>query len=152
MLVHGDPKTADIWLYSTKTRQLKPYIATPFDEYDPVLSPDGSLLAYVSEESGHPEIYVERFPSRAERRQISANGGSQPMWRADGRELFYRTDTNLMSVDATNDGATPQVLFRDTSESLDAAADGQRFLVARPVDDITTVPLTFVSDWTRSPR
>ncbi len=62
------------------------------DEYQPAVSPDGRWLAYVSEESGQPEVYVRPFPNTAGGKwQISTSGGLEPLWSADGRELYYRT-------------------------------------------------------------
>jgi eukaryotic-like serine/threonine-protein kinase len=66
-------------------------VATPADESSPAISPDGRWLAYVSDESGLPEVYVSPFPNTADGRwQISANGGQEPAWAHSGRELYYR--------------------------------------------------------------
>ena len=143
----SDERNTDLYVYSFETKKLEPYVNTPYEEYAGVLSPDGTRIAYVSEESGRSEVYVERFPSRAERRQISTSGGWNPRWAPNGRELFYLTDVEYRSIDVTDENAASQVLFRDTSGTYDVAADGQRLLIARPVEDITTVPLTFVSNW-----
>jgi eukaryotic-like serine/threonine-protein kinase len=143
----SDDRNTDLYVYSFETKKLEPYVNTPFEEFAGVLSPDGTRIAYVSEESGRGEVYVEQFPSRAQRRQISTNGGWNPRWAHNGRELFYLSEVDYCRIDVTDENATAQVLFRDTSGVYDVAADGQRLLLARPVEDITTVPLTFVSDW-----
>src|SRR5262249_28826907 len=65
-------------------------------------SPDGHWLAYMSAESGRPEIYVSRFPAMTGTRQVSTDGGCTPVWRKDGKELFYMTENGqLMSIDIT---------------------------------------------------
>ena len=62
-------------------------------------SPDGSWLAYVSDESGQDEVYVRPVPGPGGKRQVSIDGGREPAWSPDGRELYYRGDTHLMAAD-----------------------------------------------------
>jgi len=69
--------------------ELEMLFETSFDEHTPKLSPDDRWLAYVSNESGRDEIFVTRFPPSG-KWQISTEGGTEPMWSRDGRELFYR--------------------------------------------------------------
>jgi Tol biopolymer transport system component len=76
----------------------KPLLVTRFNERGAVLSRDGRWLAYVSNESGRAEIYVQPFPGPGGKVPISTNGGLQPMWSRDGRELFYRAGDSLMAV------------------------------------------------------
>ena len=64
----------------------------------PRLSPDGHWLAYVSDQSGTREVYIEAFPGPGARVQVSSSGGTEPVWHPNGRELFYRTTTMLMSA------------------------------------------------------
>ena len=138
----------DIWTFSALTGEGKPYISTRFNESSAVLSPDGASIAYASDESGRVEVYVERYPTHAGRRQVSTGGGSVPHWRADGRELFYVSPgSQLMSVDMTSEASTPKPLFRLPGFSYDVTRDGQRFLIDQPVDDNFRSPLTFVSNW-----
>jgi len=95
-------------------------------------------------------VYIERFPTHANRRQISNNGGYALQWRQDGREMFYiAPDSTLMSVDATNTNGTPKPLFRLPGTAYQPSADGKRFLIDRPVDDQYKMPLTFVTNWQR---
>ena len=79
-------------------RTLRPLIQTPFDEYFPAVSPDGHWLAYVSNESGRRQVYVQPFPALDRKWQISTDGGRWPVWARDGRELFYEKDHTLMVV------------------------------------------------------
>ncbi|HEY2322772.1 MAG TPA: protein kinase [Thermoanaerobaculia bacterium] len=137
----------DIYVYSLPTRELKPLIATPFSEYGGIISPDGAMFAWVSEESGHAEVYVAHYPALADRRQVSSGGGFLPRWRADGHELFYVSlSQKVMSVDLTKEAASPQTLFA-ISGAYDVAPDGQRFLTAIAVDDSSRIPLTLVTNW-----
>jgi hypothetical protein len=115
---------------------------TTYDEYAARLSPDGRWIAYTSDESGQPEVYVRRFPSGSDERTISSQGGSEPQWRADGRELFYlAANHTLIAVPITLTGELtvgPPVKVHnaivDTSlGSIHAThytptPDGQRFL------------------------
>jgi Tol biopolymer transport system component len=65
------------------------FAETPFIEASAVFSPDGRWIAYTSNEGGQLDVYVQSFPGPGTKSQVSRNGGSHPVWRADGRELFY---------------------------------------------------------------
>jgi len=145
---HYGKTDADVVMLSASTHQKTPYLSTRFNEYSAAFSPDDSLVAYVSDESGRDEVYVEHFPTHAGRRQISTAGGSLPAWRGDGKELFYiAPGGQLTSIDMTTDAATPMPLFHLRGSSYDVTRDGQRFVVDQPVDDIIGSPWTFVSNW-----
>jgi serine/threonine protein kinase/Tol biopolymer transport system component len=124
------------------------FLGTPFREGNPAFSPDGRWLAYDSNESGRLEVYVRPFPAGGGRWQVSDGGGGFPRWSRDGRELFYRTDTGIMSaaVEAVGDtlrvGKPHSVLtgaFRGGSAGIgvgglafadyDVSSDGQRFVM-----------------------
>ncbi len=94
----------------------EPFVATPFTEAGPAFSPDGRWVAYNSTETGRPEIFVASFPAGGGKWQVSDGGGTQALWSGDGRELFYRTDTGIMSVRvSTEEGSfrasRPEVVF-----------------------------------------
>ena len=72
-------------------RKAQPFLRTPFNESAPRFSPDGHWLAYVSDESGRYEIYVQPYPGPGGKWQISTEGGTEPVWNPNGRELFYRS-------------------------------------------------------------
>ena len=78
--------------------KLTPLLTTPFRNTTPALSPDGRWLAYASDESGQPEVYVQPFPSMQGRTQVSAGGGLEPVWSRNGRELYYRGKGKIMAV------------------------------------------------------
>lgn len=90
----------DLWvLPMTGDRKPFPFLETPFRERRGQFSPDGKWVAYESDESGHDEVYVESFPSRRAKWQVSSKGGGYVRWRRDRKELFYiASDRKLMSV------------------------------------------------------
>jgi len=89
-------RTRPLGCCSRKPRQL---VKTRFSEHGATLSPDGKYLAYRSSESGQTEVYVQEFPEAKSKYQVSTSGGFDPFWRADGRELYYRTrDRKIMAV------------------------------------------------------
>src|SRR4030095_16058896 len=79
----------DIRVLSIADRKTRAVIHTAANEMTPEFSPDGRWLAYVSNESQRNEVYVQPYPGPGERHQISNNGGEQPAWSGNGRELFY---------------------------------------------------------------
>ena len=135
-----------------------PIVQSPFQENEASFSFDGKWLAYGSNESGRFQTYVMSFPALDLKRQVSTNGGSQPRWRQDGKELYYlAADGKLMAVDitagATLDSGTPRELF-DTGLTLSplqdqyrVTPDAQRFLVLKPVTEATPTPITVVVNW-----
>ena len=94
----------------------------------PPVLPDGRFLAYVSDESGREEIYVQAFPGPSERIPVSIDGGREPLWSADGRELFFRYENRVMAVAVTADPASPlgnpSSFSRDLMPGDKAAATG----------------------------
>ena len=139
----------DIWVLPwTGGGDPWPFLATPAEEYQPAISPDGRWLAYVSTESGQPEVYLTDFPDGATRHLVSVGGGSSPMWTTDGRELVYRRPveglvaTVSVAVETGEGGmelGRPEELFRGPyvegwmyfGRFYDMTADGQRFFMAR---------------------
>ncbi|MBI4263725.1 MAG: hypothetical protein HY657_05080 [Acidobacteria bacterium] len=118
-------------------------------------------MAYASDESGPLEVYVQSVPAGTGRWQISPNGGFEPRWRADGRELFYvAADRRLMSVTVAETGGAlqagvPRPLFATEIDvnpvsypsQYDVSRDGQRFLIKRPALGDTPAPITLVFNW-----
>ncbi len=129
-----------------------------FDE--PQLSPDGRWLAYLSNESGQNEVYVEPFRREGDRVRVSVKGGGQPKWRADGRELFFTTPANSLMTVAVRDAgeridvSLPSELFEIRGlegpdyDDYAASADGQRFLIKVPIEQDRKPTLTVVTNWT----
>jgi eukaryotic-like serine/threonine-protein kinase len=135
------------------------YLRTPAMENGGAFSPDGSWIAYNSDESGRYEVYIESFPTHGGKRQISPAGGGGPRWRADEKELYYQSlDGRLMAVSVTGDGATlttgtptPLFAFRAGTMTVPAyavARDGQRFLVSVITEPDPRAALSVVQNWT----
>jgi Tol biopolymer transport system component len=120
-------------------------------------SPDGRWLAYMSEESGSPEVFVEPFPATGARWQVSTRGGGEPHWRGDGKELFYLGgDSTLMAIDVAAPGwqnARPTPLFRVSVPDVaghsdyDVTADGETFVVNVFLAGPIVPPVDVVLNW-----
>jgi len=131
----------DIWILPNGGDPY-PFLVTPFDESAPTFSPNGEWLAYVSDESGRIEVYVQPFPGPGAKWQISIDGGTEPAWSKDGRQLFFRRGDALMSVTVTSvngelKSGQPQVVFEsryatiDGARNYDVAPDKPAFVVVR---------------------
>lgn len=117
-----------------------PYVATPANERSPALSSDGQYIAYVSDESGRDEVYLESFPERSGKQLVSTEGGIQPVWSSDGSELFYRRGNRMMAVGIATEpeltASRPTMLFEGSyatgnsnNPNYAVSPDGQRFLM-----------------------
>jgi serine/threonine-protein kinase len=145
---------------------------SPAAEYSPAFSPDGRWLAYISNESGQGEIYIQRYPG-GERLRVSVEGGGNPVWNPDGRELFF-TGSNeeepyMMSVSVTETAETlnlgpPTPVFplrvtgptgiveqyvrgNNTGAGYDIFPDGQRFVMVRDPDPRDAREIIVVQNW-----
>ncbi len=159
------PKTnSDLWILPLSGDQKPfPYLATEFNEAHSQFSPDGKWVAYASDETGRPEVYVQSFPIvTGTKRQISTAGGDQPTWRRDQKELFYlASDGRLMSVPVTMtagfEPGVPTPLFQThfgynpiaSSErsQYTVTADGQRFLLENLAKLTSETPINVVLNW-----
>ena len=136
----------------------EPYLQSTYQESDAAFSPDGRWVAYRSNESGKGEIYVQGFPERRGKWQVSSAGAGRPYWRADGKELFWSAtaDPTLMAaavdLQATGVRVGPAVpLFRMSSAYFQPARDGKRFLVSEPEGGQTPDrPMAVVLNWAAS--
>ncbi len=132
----------DIWMLPLSDRKPSLFLRTPFHDGARSFSPDGRWLAYFSDESGRGEVYVRAYPGPGPKVQVSAQGGSQPLWARNGREMFYRTDDAVLAVDVTLQpsftAGKPRELFRGPYRTLisaaqyDVTADAQRFVMILP--------------------
>jgi Tol biopolymer transport system component len=101
--VSTDTSLLDLWIAPlTDLKNGKPFVSTPSTETGGMISPDGRWVAYQSDESGQTEIYVIGFPSGQNRVQVSADGGIEPLWSRDGKELFFRSGNKLISLPVQN--------------------------------------------------
>src|SRR5207245_6622388 len=127
----------DLWVLPVAgDRKPVPFAQTSFFEGDAQFSPDGSSVAYDSDESGRMEVYVRSFSDPANRIQVSSGGGFRPRWRGDGKELFYFSGGRILSVDIQTAPAllagNPKELFRPPpAPGIDYAVTraGQRFFI-----------------------
>jgi eukaryotic-like serine/threonine-protein kinase len=152
------PKTGtDVWMAPLEgERKPFPYLNTTFNEKETRFSPDGRWVAYVSDESGTNEVYVQAFQEPGTKWRISSAGGSQPVWRGDGKELFYlAADNKLMAVPlragTSFEAGLPVSLFRidpAVEHAYDVTADGQRFLVNTSLLRAESLPITVEINWT----
>jgi Tol biopolymer transport system component len=120
-------------------------VRTPYNERAPMVSPDGRWFAYVSDRSGRDEVYVEAFPDGGRFQKISDEGGSEPQWAPDGRELFYRNGVEMIAVPVTTNPSFAitgerQHLFSNSGylrmpivSNYDVHPDGQRFLMVEAI-------------------
>src|SRR2546425_666479 len=152
---------ADLWvLPMTGEQKPAPFLQSMFNEDHARFSPDGHLVAYASDESGKFEVYVQTFPASGGKWLVSANGGAQPRWRRDGKEIFYiAPDSKLMAVDVKLEGSTfeagvPKGLFQthgtgypNPRNGYEVSADRPRFLIITPLEEATSTPITVVANW-----
>lgn len=133
-------------------------VKTQFSENDTSLSPDGRWLAYKSNESGRPEVYVRDMTGAGGRWQISTEGGEEPHWSRNMRELYYRNDRLLMSVPIvttpTFQAGKPVNLFgglfdlrTNSGNTYDVDPKTGRFLMMRPAEESTAPSVVIVLNW-----
>ncbi len=160
ILCHAEqPRRISLLPIGTEDRALSPVVEGPSITTHGRLSPDRRWIAYTSTESGRFEVDVRSFPSGGIKARVSIDGGVQPKWRADGRELYYLAmDSTLMAVSLNLDeGVQPgraQPLFRTGIATItgnfwhqyDVTPDGQRFLVNAPVSSASST-VTVVTNW-----
>jgi Tol biopolymer transport system component len=144
-----------------------PFTRTGANESGAQVSPDGRWIAYVSDETGRNEVYLRPFPSGEGTWRVSADGGIEPTWRRDGKELFYLgSDRSLMAVALKTDAAVSTSVPRRLFETRMAnrtnlgyirnqyvvTGDGQRFLVSQPAGEAFSSRITVVINWAAALR
>jgi Tol biopolymer transport system component len=149
----------DIWYMdvtgdSTKT----PFVRTEFTEENARFSPDAKWVAYSSDESARNEVYLRPFPTGHGKWQVSAAGGSNPVWDGRGRAIYYNADQGIMETAVMISGGVPsigesRVVFRNPSDAglrlHGVTADGNRLLVSHLPTSQSTVSLSVVTNWRR---
>ncbi len=139
--VNGQLTRSDIWVRAMDgSSPPAPFIATGFDESDPTISPDGKWIAYMSNETGTPEVFIRPYPDTGTAWQVSTGGGRSPVWSGDGRELFFTSGTKMMAVPIETQPVlrigTPVRLFDGgfsvaQARNFDISPDGRRFVAVR---------------------
>jgi len=164
VLLNSDAARATVWLLplspeqSGGDRKPVPYLDEQFNELGAKLSPNGQWIAYVSDETKRYEIFVQTFPKRGGKWQVSTNGGTRPVWSRDGKELYFiGADGKLMAVDVRSgsggsfDNGAPKALFDPriggtVFDGFGVSKDG-RFLIPAVVEQ-SGAPITVVANWT----
>jgi len=153
--------TASVWVLPLFGER-KPYSfvqGSSFAASRSRISPNGRYVAYNSDETGREEVYVQTFPQHSGKWQVSTSGGNDPLWRGDGKELFYLGPSNdVMAVSVSTDSATfqagvPQSLFEARlvdwvlRNRYAVSPDGQRFLMLVPAGESKSSPINVVVNW-----
>ncbi len=150
----------DIALLDVALGRVTPFLNSQFTEAFPEFSPDGRWIAYTSNESERNEVYVRAFPGPGMKHLVSNEGGIEPLWSRNGKQLFYRRQDQVWAVDVQTDGGfattKPRLLFekpgyRSTNpiRSYDLSFDGMRFLMVK-MDQRKPTPVTeiiLVQNW-----
>ena len=162
--VEWHPDTGgDIVLLDLRNRRRTPFLNSRANEFYPEFSPDGRWMAYTSDESGRNEVYVRPFPGPGGKWLISQEGGREPLWARNGKQLFFRSMDpwgQVWVVDVQTDGgfsaSKPRLLFKspglyigDPIRSWDLSFDGQRFLMVK-LEEAKSTPVTelvLVQNW-----
>jgi len=157
----GTGFTMDLWaLPLFGDRKPFPLVKTQFGESNATFSPDGRFVAFQSNETGQSQIRVQPFPDASGKFTVSKDGGVQPVWRRDGKELFFLTpDATMMAASVDTAGqfqaGIPTPLFSVPTITNPALSgrhyavtkDGKRFLVNVIQETSRTIPLTVVVNW-----
>lgn len=153
----NNPTTGkDIWVLRLSDRKAEPFLRTSSTEGAPQFSPDGRWLAYASDESGRPEIYVQPYPGPGGKWQVSTEGGNEPMWNRSG--IYYRSGNKMMAVEVTTQpsfsAGGPRMLFEgqyernewpQTGAAYDVSPDSQHFLMAK--QGVEALSINVVLNW-----
>ena len=140
----------DLWVWSGgKSERLT---ETPAVENMPRFSPDGKWIAYVSDETGRAEVWVQSYPATGAKYQVSTTGAVWPRWRADGKELFYISGSSLIasavnSTPGLEIGAGKALLPVGSQSDYVVAGNGSRFLIRVAVGNSAPVPVTVMTNW-----
>jgi Tol biopolymer transport system component len=155
----GSATGYDVSVLRLRDRKTQPFIRTPTNESVPSFSPDGHWLAYISDESGRFEVYAQPYPGPGGKYQISTDGGTEPVWNPNGKELFYRSGDKMMAVDVTTQPAfsvgKPKMLFQGpyvptpfTFPNYDVSPDGRRFLMIKESEQASSLnQINVVLNW-----
>jgi eukaryotic-like serine/threonine-protein kinase len=138
----------DIWSYSFETKTASPIIVIPGSaQHSSRFSPDGHWIAYISDETGRHEVFVQPFPVTGTKYQITKNGGGHPLWSPDGKQLFFDNNQRMFSVQVQTQpsftAGDPQPLpisgfiqgTGNNRRQYDMTSDGKQFLMMFPVPD-----------------
>ena len=146
----------DLWTFDETSRSVTEITRGGFNEFGGRWSPDGDLMAYVSDESGRPDVYVEPWPQSGDRVRVSFAGGTRPEWAADGRTLFFLRDGRLMRAELRPaPQQDPPFAFSAPVAAIDAqdlrdyspAHDTNRVLVIAPLPRAAAPTAGVILNW-----
>ena len=151
---HADTRD-DLWIQPPiEGAAAQPYVTTAFNQSFGAFSPDTRWVAYASDESGKFDIYLDAFPKPGQRVRVTTAGGTEPRWRGDGRELYFRRGAEIHAVSLTVGTGAPEVAAMDrlfdagaAVRAYDVTADGQRFLLNLPASSTARAEITLVHHW-----
>ena len=134
------------------------YLDSKKDEYESTISPNGKWLSYLTDESGSYQIFVRSFPNKDGKWQISTDVAEEPRWSPDGRYLFFRKSSQMMSVPVTTattfSAGVPTVLIKnfpaqnvDSGISYDVTSDGNYFITTQPAKGVSYKNISIVLNW-----
>ena len=152
IIQRGEEQLWQIRSFSFTDRSVVPLPdSPPITQQRPTLSPDDRWVTYHSNHSGRDEVYVQAFPKGGRRWQVSAGGGTSPVWARDGRQLFYRRGDTVMVASIEPGMAfrsgVPRVLFKtDLVGPVDVGRDG-RLLMIEPEEQEVITELSIVVNW-----
>jgi Tol biopolymer transport system component len=150
---------ADVWITDASgSPSPRPIARTAASEKEAAFSPDGRWIAYASDESGQFEVYLHSLVDPRSRVRVSSGGGEEPAWSADGRELFYRHERQLLATPVRSSSGLEvgkaSVLFEGSyhdniapTRSYDVTPDGRFLMVTEPAGDDLPQELTLVLGW-----
>ncbi len=155
LMVQNNATRADVYYIDLEgDKKLAPFIQSPANELNAVLSPNGKWLAYQSDESGRFEVYVTAFPGPGGKWQVSNGGGTSPHWAVEGKQIYYSVGDKLMVVPIQNvetfEFGTPSALPIHANEfaSLGPPAPGERFPALKALGGGQTHPQEVILNWT----
>ena len=147
----------DVWIWSAVDQKTNPILVREFNDASSYLSPDGRWMAWTSDETGRNEVYVQQVPTATGQWQISANGGTTPVWSRTGDEIFYfAPDETLIAVEVKTspsfEAGQARTLFRAPLKNTpgrryDVSRDGKRILINARLGDEIIEPITLVVNW-----
>jgi Tol biopolymer transport system component len=156
---HGSP-VHDLELMNIADERRTIWAQSKYSEGGGVFSPDTRWIAYVSDFSGHNEVYIKSFGSNGPPTQVSTAGGTEPVWSPDGKELYYREYDKLISVPVTNSSplklGQPKILFEKSFKmndyggnqaNYDISPDGSRFLMIRNTSESKPRVVNVILNW-----
>jgi Tol biopolymer transport system component len=140
----------DLWIQpAVEGAKAQPYTTAPFNQAFGAFSPDGRWIAYASNESGQFDVYVDSYPKAGNRARLTTNGGTEPRWSADGRELYFRRgrEIHALVLDRSEVRSTAKLFDAGAAiRAYDVSRDG-RFLLNLPAENQVPAAATIVSHW-----